>query len=81
LWKRNLAGILDFILALIVFGALLSKVFGNEPYPLIPNPPGTVELFRSNLGTWPTLLLAVLIITYFVHSDALAGQFFSGFCG
>ena len=81
MWKRNLAGILDFILALIVFGALLSKVFGNEPYPLIPNPPGSVELFRFNLGTWLTLLLVVLIITYFVHSDALTGRFFSGFCG
>ena len=80
LWKRNVAGILDFVLALLVFGFVLSKLFGNEPKPAVTNANGsTVELF--NLGTVPTIILIVLIIAYFVVLGRTGGTVFQRLFG
>ena len=37
LWKRNVAGILDFLLALFVFGYVLNLIFGHQPNPPVIN--------------------------------------------
>jgi len=63
MWKRNVVGILDFLLAAIVFGFLLTLVFGNQPSPASA-PPGAHQLF--GFGPMPSVLLLVLIIAYFV---------------
>jgi len=80
LWKRNLAGILDFLLASIVFGLLLSWIFGAEPHPpVITANRTTRELF--SLGTWPTLLLLVLIVAYFIVLGRSGGTVFQRIFG
>jgi hypothetical protein len=66
LWKRNVAGILDFLLAVIVLGYPLSKLPGSQS----PNPPsfgpGTQTVELVGLSGWPALLLLALVIAYFV---------------
>ena len=37
LWKRNVAGVLDFLLALVVFGFLFNKLMGHQPHPPVIN--------------------------------------------
>jgi len=76
LWKRNVAGILDFLLASIVFGFALSKFFPSPAHApvTLPNGATTTELF--SLGPWPALLLVVLIVAYFVGLGRTGGTVF-----
>jgi hypothetical protein len=78
LWKRNTAGILDFLLSFFVFGFLLSKIFGNVPSA---TPSGSEATISFNLGTWPTLLLLALIIAYFVVLGRTGGTVFQRLFG
>ena len=78
MWKRNVAGILDFVLAAAVFGFLLTLVFGNEPSPA-STPPGARQLV--GLGTVPSLLLLALIIAYFVLLGRAGGTVFQRLFG
>jgi hypothetical protein len=78
MWKRNVAGILDFLLAVIVFGFLLALVFGNQPSPASA-PPGAHQLF--GLGPMPSLLLLALIIAYFVFLGRTGGTVFQRIFG
>jgi hypothetical protein len=80
MWKRNVAGILDFLLAFLVFGFVLSKIFGNQgPAPMTTAAGTHVEFF--SLGTWPTLLLIVLIVVYFVALGRTGGTVFQRLFG
>jgi hypothetical protein len=74
LWKRNLAGVLDFLLVFCVFGYLLFKIFGGGPPSPIAQAPGTTELI--SLGPWSMLMLLVLIIAYFVILGRTGGTIF-----
>jgi hypothetical protein len=75
LWKRNVAGVLDFLLALFVFGFLFNKVFGHQPHPPAINPSGTTtEVF--GLDGWPALLTILLVIVYFVVLGRTGGTVF-----
>jgi CDP-diglyceride synthetase len=81
LWKRNVAGVLDFLLASLAFGFLLSKVFGNQPaIPPVITPTGTHTEFFS-LDTWPTLLTIALVVAYFVILGRTGGTIFQRLFG
>jgi hypothetical protein len=81
LWKRNVAGILDFLLAVIVLGYPLSKLPGNQS----PNPPsfgpGTQTVELVGLSGWPALLLLALVIAYFVVLGRTGGTVFQRLFG
>jgi hypothetical protein len=65
MWKRIVAGALDFLLALFVIGFVLGKIFPAGPHTPTKIPGATTtELFA--LTGWPVLLLPVLIVVYFV---------------
>ena len=66
LWKRNVAGILDFFLAAIVFGLLLWQLFGSAPHAPVMHANGTTTTEVFSLGPWPTLLLVAMTVVYFV---------------
>jgi hypothetical protein len=78
MWKRNVAGILDFLLSAIVFGFLLTLVFGNEPSPASA-PPGAHQVF--GFGPMALLLLIALIIAYFVLLGRTGGTVFQRLFG
>jgi hypothetical protein len=78
MWKRNVVGILDFLLAAIVFGYLLALIFGNQPLPASA-PLGAHQLF--GLGPTPSLLLLVLIIAYFILFGRTGGTVFQRLFG
>jgi hypothetical protein len=67
---RRYSGLL---LAAVVFGFLLTLVFGNEPSP-VSAPPGAHQLI--GLGPFPLLLLLALIIVYFVLLGRAGGTVF-----
>jgi RDD family len=77
LWKRCLAGVLDFVLAIIVVGSLLSAVSGDTLFSFAANSEGT-ELDIFPLERWPALgwLAPVLIIAYFVVLGRTGGTVF-----
>ena len=80
LWKRNLAGILDFTLALFVFGWLFSKLFGSQPHPPVVLPDKVVqEVFA--LSGWPAILTLVMIVIYFVVLGRTGGTVFQRLLG
>jgi hypothetical protein len=80
LWKRNVAGILDFVLALFIFGFVVSKIFGNGPPPSpAMKPPGATEVF--SLAGWPALLVIALIIAYFIVLGRTGGTIFQRLFG
>ena len=81
LWKRNLAGILDFLLAFVVFGFLASKVFGNQHVAPAVTPPGTTATELFGMGTWPSLSVLVLIIAYFIILGRTGGTIFQRLFG
>ncbi len=81
LWKRNLAGVLDFLLALVVLGFVLSKIFGNRTHPAVTNAAGTTTTELFSLSGWPALLLLVLIIAYFVVLGRTGGTVFQRLLG
>jgi hypothetical protein len=78
MWKRNVAGILDFVLAAMVFGYLLTLIFGVEPSPASA-PPGAHQLV--GFGLIPLLLLLVLIIAYFILFGRTGGTVFQRLFG
>ena len=82
MWKRNVAGILDFLLAAVVFGYLASKLPGNEPTaPLVIGAPGTKTVQLFGVGGWPTLVMIVLVIVYFVVLGRTGGTVFQRLFG
>lgn len=83
LWKRNIAGILDFLLASLGFSLLL-VILGLASF--IPGrPPGTPEGIyvpgAINLQAGPLLVLGALIIAYFVVLGRLGGTVFQRLFG
>ena len=74
LWKRNLAGILDFALAMIVFGILSTKIFGPSK-PLIPvsQNPNTSAI---GLSGWALVVTVLLTVAYFVVLGRTGGTVF-----
>jgi len=81
MWKRNVAGILDFVLASIVFGFALGKVMPAAPHmpPKIPGATTTTELF--SLSGTATILLLVLIVAYFLVLGRTGGTVFQRLFG
>lgn len=79
LWKRNLAGIFDFVLAVSVFGTLLYLSFGSQPRAPVTKPDAPTELF--SLGPWPTLILVLSVIAYFVVLGRTGGTVFQRLFG
>jgi hypothetical protein len=78
LWKRNLAGILDFLLAATVFGLVLYQ-FVPKTMPVTATNAGPREIF--GLGPWASLGLLALIMCISSCSDEPAGPYFSGSSG
>jgi hypothetical protein len=72
LWKRNLAGILDFVFAAWVFGFLLYKIAGTSA--AVTNSVGSVQMFT--LGPWSMAILIALITAYFVVLGRTGGTLF-----
>jgi hypothetical protein len=80
MWKRNVAGILDFLLALFIFGFLLNIIFGHQSHPPVLGPGvKTTEMF--GLGPMPSLRLLALIIAYFVFLGRTGGTVFQRIFG
>jgi len=81
MWKRNVAGILDFLLVFLVGGYALSKLPGNVPgaAPNFGPHTNTTQLF--SIGGWPVLILLVLIIAYFVVLGRTGGTVFQRLFG
>jgi hypothetical protein len=79
LWKRNLVGILDFLFASTGFIYLLLKLgLGSAATP----PPGMpANWVGFNLGPWPSLLLLLLVIAYFVVLGRTGGTVFQRLFG
>jgi hypothetical protein len=78
-WKRDLAGILNFSLAVSVFGTVLYLAFGSQPRAPVTKTGGPTEIF--SLGPWPTLALLVLVIAYFVVLGRTGGTVFQRLFG
>jgi RDD family len=79
LWKRNVAGILDFLFCFISFGYLLSLIFGNAPQTpvVLPSSAGLVTTHQLfGLSGWPTLILIGLTIVYFIVLGRSGGTIF-----
>jgi hypothetical protein len=79
LWKRNVAGILDLLLALFFFGYLLNLFFGDAPHRpvVISNAAGAITHTQIvSLSGWPTLALVGLTIAYFVLLGRSGGTVF-----
>ena len=80
LWKRNVAGILDFLLALVVFGLLFNKLFGHQPHPPVINSGvTTTEVFGLDGG--PALLTLLMVVVYFVVLGRTGGTVFQRLFG
>ena len=75
LWKRNAAGILDFILSMFVLGYLFSKILGSQPHPptVIPGAT-TTEMF--GLGGLPLLFTVIAVVAYFIVLGRTGGTIF-----
>ncbi len=82
MWKRNVAAILDFLLALVVLGYPLSRLSGDNlsPQPMI-GPAGTKTVELIGVSGWPALVLLVLIIAYFVVLGRTGGTVFQRLFG
>ena len=81
LWKRNLAAILDFLLAAIVLGYVLFKFFGSPVHAPVVKPDGSTVTEVFSLGPIPTLVLVLLIIAYFVVLGRAGGTVFQRLFG
>jgi hypothetical protein len=81
LWKRNLAGLLDFLLVAIGFAILLSMLFPSPARAPVTLPNGATAHELFGLGTWQTLLLVVLIVAYFVVLGRTGGTVFQRLLG
>ncbi len=82
MWKRNVAGILDFLLAAVVFGYLMSMLPGNHPTaPLVIGAPGTKTVQLFGIAGWPAVGMIVLVIVYFVVLGRTGGTVFQQLFG
>jgi hypothetical protein len=85
LWKRNLAGILDFFLAFFACVYLVSKLFGNrtDGPEVFGKPFASFSLGDASyeLGGWPVLLAFALVIAYFVILGQTGGTVFQRLFG
>ena len=81
MWKRNVAGILDFLLAFIVFGYPLSKLPGNHAPPPPSFGPGSTTVEFVGVSGWPALLLIVLVSAYFIGLGRTGGTVFQRLFG
>jgi len=80
LWKRNIAGILDFLLAFFIFGFVLNKIFGHQSHPPVINAEvKTTEMF--GLDGWPALICIVLVAVYFIVLGRTGGTVFQRLFG
>jgi hypothetical protein len=79
-WKRNVAGILDFLLSLFVFGFLLNKIFGHQVHPPVING-GVTTTEAFGLDGWPALLCLILIVAYFNILGRTGGTVFQRLFG
>ena len=79
LWKRSLAGVLDFILAATVFGLPLYRYFPADRYVAAVNLVGRRMVF--GLGPGASLALLALIIGYFVVLGRTGAPSFNGSSG
>ncbi len=80
MWKRIVAGILDFLLAFFGLGFILGKFFPAGPHAP-PNIPGATTTEFFSLSGWPALLLLVLVIAYFVVLGRTGGTVFQRLFG
>jgi hypothetical protein len=78
MWKRNLAGILDFVLAATVFGLLLYQFFPD--HRVLANT-AQAHTEKFGLGPWASLVLLALIIAYFVVLGRTGGTVFQRLFG
>jgi RDD family len=84
IWKRNLAGILDFVLAFFVCVYLSAKLFGNfSDAPVFGEPVVYFGFGDANfkVGGVSALLAAVLMIAYFVILGQTGGTVFQRLFG
>jgi len=81
LWKRNVAGILDFFLAAIVFGFLLWTILGSTTHAPVTHANGTTTTEVFSLGPWPSLLLVAMVVVYFVALGRTGGTIFQRLFG
>ncbi len=73
MWKRSVACVLDFAVALLGFGYVVSKIFGDKSeVPDISGEPVT----SYDLGGWPGLLIIVLVLGYFIVLGQTGGTVF-----
>jgi|SRR5665213_46778 len=80
LWKRNVAGILDFLFAFFLFGFLLNKIFGHQPHPpTINSAVTTTEMF--GIDGWPALICLLLVLAYFIILGRTGGTVFQRLFG
>ena len=70
LWKRNLAGILDFLVASIVFGLLLARIFPSAPHAPVTHANGTTTTgglqpgaVAFKIGSCPHIAAAMSVAT------------------
>ena len=78
LWKRNLAGILDFALAVSAFWLALYQVTGTSA--AIQNSNGTT-VYSWNIGPASGIILIALVIAYFVVLGRTGGTVFQRLFG
>jgi hypothetical protein len=85
MWKRNLAGVLDFFLAVSVCIYAVSKIFGHRyDAPDAPGKPWASFSYGDvsyALGGWPMLLAFALVIAYFVILGQTGGTVFQRLFG
>jgi RDD family len=84
LWKRNVAGSLDFLLSVAVFGYLLNLFFGatSDVPVVVSNAAGTIARRHVfSLSGWAALALVGLTIAYFVVLGRSGGTVFQRLFG
>jgi len=73
-WNRNLAGILDFVLAVIGFGVVLAWFSRDFSFDYV-GPPGSPTAIRFGIP-WQMMLLPALIVGYFAVFGDTGGTVF-----
>ena len=84
IWKRNLAGILDFFLAFVVCVYLTAKTFGNSSdAPAFGEPILSFGFNGSDfkVGGISAVLAAVMMIAYFIILGRTGGTAFQRLFG
>ena len=84
IWKRNLAGILDFFLAFVVCVYVTAKTFGNSSdAPVFGEPVLSFGINGADfeVGGLSALVAATLMIAYFVIVGRTGGTVFQRLFG